>query len=188
MNIVAASTPIVKSYVTLVQVGKKTIDEVPANLREEVAEILGISLTEITLEEAIAEKVEELSAACEAGIVAGLDINDEHYSYTRDDQENIQTAISMSKETNLEVPYHADGGSCRLYTLEEMFTIYSTLEYNKTHHQTYFNQLKLYTQTLTTIEEVNAITYGVELTGEYLATYQTIMAQAQAISSAYATA
>lgn len=188
MTISNVSSPIVRQYVILVQAGKKTIDEVPAQFKEEVAEILGISLTEITLEEAIAEKVEELSAACEAGIVAGLNINGEHYSYTRDDQENIQTAISMSKETKLEVPYHADGGSCRLYTLEEMFTIYSTLEYNKTHHQTYFNQLKLYTQTLTTIEEVNAITYGMELTGEYLATYQTIIAQAKAISAAYATA
>ena len=46
------------------------------------------------------------------------------------------------------------------------------------HHITYFNQLKLYVNTLETIEEVETVNYGDELTGEYLQTYNDAMAQA----------
>ena len=44
---------------------------------------------------------------------------------------------------------------------------------------TYHNQLKRYTKALASQEEIEAVTYGQELTGEYLEAYNTLMAQAK---------
>ena len=80
------------------------------------------------------------------------------------------------------VPYHADGESCRLYEPDEITSIYVLEETNLTHNITYHNQLKLYIQTLTTKAEIEEVKYGeTELTGEYLETYNMIMAQAQEV-------
>lgn len=79
-------------------------------------------------------------------------------------------------------PYHADGESCRLYEPDEIASIYVLEETNLTHNTTYHNQLKLYIQTLTTKAEIEEVKYGeTELTGEYLETYNMIMAQAQEV-------
>lgn len=48
---------------------------------------------------------------------------------------------------------------------------------NKMHHITYFNQLKMYIQSLDDIESVSEIEYGYELSGEYLRTYNSAMEQ-----------
>ena len=81
-------------------------------------------------------------------------------------------------QTNVPLYYHADGESCKLYTVEQIVNIYTTNATNKMHHITYFNQLKLYVNTLETNEEVELVNYGDELTGEYLKTYNDAMVQA----------
>ena len=50
---------------------------------------------------------------------------------------------------------------------------------NKMHHITYFNQLKMYINTLSNSDAINTIEYGMELIGEYLDTYTAAMAQAK---------
>ena len=47
------------------------------------------------------------------------------------------------------------------------------------HHITYFNQLKLYVNTLDSTYDVENIQYGDELIGIYLETYNNAMAQAK---------
>lgn len=130
-------------------------------------------------------KLSDISAICSASIVKGVDYNGEHYSYEITDQNNIKSAINLAGSTGLDVPYHADNESCRLYSPDEIIAIYVTNETNLTHHTTYYNQLKLYTQTLTTKEEVDAVVYGQPLEGEYLETYVMIMAQAKKIIAAF---
>ena len=71
--------------------------------------------------------------------------------------------------------------NCRLYTKEELTTIYIAAELNVTGQVTYNNQMKRYIYTLTTIEEVNAVQYGDELKGEYLETYNAMMKQAEEV-------
>ena len=133
-------------------------------------------------ENALSAKLAEISAASKAAIVNGIDLNDSHYSYGTEDQNNISNAVTLANQTKLAVPYHADGESCRLYEPDEITSIYVLEETNLTHNVTYHNQLKLYIQTLTTKEEIEAIKYGeTELTGEYLDTYNMIMAQAQEV-------
>lgn len=130
-------------------------------------------------------KLEELSTQCQEAITSGIEYNGEHFSYTLTDQNNISNTFQLAMSTGLSVPYHADGQDCRLYSKEEIMNIYFAQETNVTHHTTYFNQLKQYVLTLTTEEEVNAVEYGQELTGEYLDTYNEIMAQASMIANTY---
>ena len=131
---------------------------------------------------ALEAKLNEISAASKAAIVGGIDLNGSHYSYETEDQNNISNAVTLANQTKLAVPYHADGESCRLYEPDEITSIYVLEETNLTHNVTYHNQLKLYIQSLTTKAEIEEVKYGeTELTGEYLDTYNMIMAQAQEV-------
>lgn len=137
------------------------------------------------LKNAKVAKQAEISSTCEALIVKGVEINGESFAYELDDQNNILNNTNLALKTGLDVPYHADGKPCRLFTPNEIVSIYIAQEHNLTHNVTYNNQLKLYIDTLTTVEEVNAVQYGQELTGDYLSTYQLIMAQADALTQAF---
>lgn len=137
---------------------------------------------EKAFENALAYKLNEISNACKTAITNGIDLNNSHYTYDADDQNNISNAVTLANQTKLAVPYHADGESCRLFEPEEITTIYVLEETNLTHNVTYHNQLKLYVQTLETIEEIETIKYGeTELTGQYLDVYNMIMIQAQEV-------
>ena len=136
-----------------------------------------------TLEEVKTQKIYELSSLCNQAIINGVDIdiddNTEHFSYKEEDQVNIKEIFDLVAQTNVPMYYHSDGNSCKLYTVEQIIELYSTATMNKMHHITYFNQLKLYLDTLETKEEVEEIEYGQDLTGEYLDVYNTSIEQAK---------
>lgn len=133
-------------------------------------------------EKALEAKLNEISAACKTAITNGIDFNGSHYRYNAEDQNNISNAVTLANQTKLAVPYHADGESCRLFEPDEITNIYVLEETNLTHNTTYHNQLKLYVQALPTKGEIEEVEYGVtELTGQYLDTYNMIMAQAQEV-------
>lgn len=137
---------------------------------------------------AISSKVSEINTICNNAITTGIDYNGEHFSYSLEDQNNIDNLLNMTKTSGgMDVPYHADGADCRLYSSSDVFAIYIAQKTNLTHHTTYANQLKRYVNTLKTIEEIESVTYGQELTGQYLETYNMMMSQAQAIVAAIAT-
>lgn len=141
-----------------------------------------------TLEDVKNNKITELLSICNSMIIHGVDVeidgNVEHFSYTDEDQVNVKEIFDLSIQTNVPMYYHADGESCKLYTVEQIANIYSSLATNKMHHITYFNQLKMYVQSLDDIDIVNAVAYGDELTGSYLDTYNAAMEQAKAGISA----
>lgn len=87
----------------------------------------------------------------------------------------------MAKTTGMDVPYHADGELCHLYSPADIYAIYITEEMNVTQNTTYLNQLKAYVNTLKDIDSVNNIAYGQELTGEYLKNLNNIMEHSQKI-------
>ena len=127
------------------------------------------------------DKITEIANACATAITNGIDVEGHHYSYALTDQNNLYNAMNLAIQTGLEVPYHADGENCRLFTKEELVAIYVAAETNATSEITYNNQMKQYINTLTDINDVNAITHGIPLTGIYLDTYNAMMAQAQEI-------
>lgn len=159
-----------------------TITPTPELTEEEKA---AIALEEFN--SAKSSKIDEMSNACQKAIENGVDVEGKHYSYTLQDQSNMLNVMSMAKQSNMEVPYHADGESCSLYTYKQICTVYMAESINLTMQQTYFNQLKLYIQSLTDIsdkETVDAIYYGIPLTGQYLEEYNNIIAQSNAIMTA----
>ena len=135
-----------------------------------------------TLDEVKKSKINELSRICNQSILDGVDVEIdgvmEHFSYKDEDQVNIKEIFDLSLQTNIPLYYHADNASCKLYTVEQIASIYTTNATNKMHHITYFNQLKLYVESLESKEEIAAVKYGDELIGEYLRTYNDAMAQA----------
>lgn len=132
-----------------------------------------------------ANKIFECNNICNQMIVKGIEINDENFTYELTDQNNILNNVNLVLQTGLDVPYHADGKPCRLFTPAEIISIYVAQEHNLTHNITYNNQLKLYVDTLTTVEEVESVQYGQELIDDYLLTYQLIMSQADALTQAF---
>ena len=136
-----------------------------------------------TLEEVKERKISELSNICQENIIAGVDVDIdgeiEHFSYSDEDQINIKELFDLSIQSNCGLYYHSDGQSCKLYTVEQIISIYATASTNKMQHTTYFNQLRAYIDTLEDIESVQAITYGQELTGTYLDTYNASIEQAK---------
>lgn len=127
------------------------------------------------LEIALAKKKDEISNVCNQSIMAGIDVNEEHYTLDTEDQTNINAWLSFAMN-GFPVPYHADNQRCRIYTADEFKTIGFAAIRHVVHHTTYHNMLTRWLETLTNIEQINAVSYGItELTGEYLENYTEIM-------------
>lgn len=129
-------------------------------------------------------KLNELSDICNSMIDTGLDVqlsnnSTKHFTYTLADQANVSEMFTAVMAGATEYPYHADGESCMMYSAGDIITIYSTLSSMKTGQITYQNQLKQYVKTLNTVEDIEAVTYGQELTGEYLEAYTNLITQAK---------
>lgn len=157
--------------------------------KSEILSEFGLEYTQ-SLEEIKAKKISELSDICkskiEAGVTIKIDDVDETFSYGIEsgDQGNIDDIFSLAVSTGLPQPYHCNGGSCKLYTVEQISELYVAVKMLKTKETTYFNQLKKYIEDCIDEEVVKNIEYGYELTGEYLDTYNSIMQQSQTIIEA----
>lgn len=117
------------------------------------------------------KKVSAMSAACEAAIVTGFSISDDtgehHYSLQVTDQIMI-AQLGLKAQTGADqLPWHADGEACRFYTAAEMIALNAKMEQLITYHQTYFNGLKQYINSLESLEEISAVEYGMELPEEF---------------------
>lgn len=132
-----------------------------------------------------AEKIDEIKKACEDYIYAGTDVTlpdgtIEHFTYTLADQSNISEMFTAIMAGATEYPYHADGEICKIYTKEQIVTIYGTLSLFKTEATTYHNSLKAQINAMTDVDAISAIKFKeTELTGEYLTNYTAMMASAQ---------
>ena len=71
-----------------------------------------------------------------------------------------------SGETN--IPYHADGELCKFYSPEDIMKITEGATNFKTYQVSYFNSLKAYIESMSDIESISAITYGVQIPDEYM--------------------
>ena len=116
-------------------------------------------------------KLKEVSYACRHTIESGFDIelSDKqmhHFSLDTQDQLNLITLSAMAETEEL-IPYHADGELCKFYSAAEIKAIVAGATKFKTYHTTYHNALKAYINSLSTIEEISAITYGIELPEEF---------------------
>ena len=139
----------------------------------------------ITVDSAKSAKIAEIKQSCEDYIYAGTDViysngATEHFTYTLVDQSNISEMFTAIMAGATEYPYHADGEICKIYTKEQIVTIYGTLSLFKTEATTYHNSLKAQINAMTDADAISAIKFKeTELTGEYLTNYTAMMASAQ---------
>ena len=146
----------------------------------DVIEIVG---EDNALSVVMSAKLSEISNACNAVIVNGIDIKfgeeNVHFNLSIEDQSNINNLFRVVELGGTEFPYQADGGVCRIYTAAEIAAIYIAAQTLITTQTTYHNELKQYVQTLTSAEEVSAIQYGMTLPEPYLTEMNEKLAVAQ---------
>ena len=118
------------------------------------------------LEELRAAKEDALSAACNAAIVAGMDVDTsqgtEHFSLQETDQINLTTAYNAVLSGASGYPYHADGSLCRMFTAEEITAISNASIAHKLYHTTLCNHLLTWARRAETELELESITYTAE--------------------------
>ena len=127
-------------------------------------------IEEVSVEFMKSSKIAEMSSICRATIEAGFDLNirgeTRHFSLTMQDQLNLMNLSIMAQTQDL-IPYHADGEETTFYAKEEINMIVQAATELKVYNTTYYNALKTYINSLETIEEISAITYGTPIPDEY---------------------
>lgn len=124
-----------------------------------------------TLEEVKAAKLQEIAAACERMIYAGVDValpaGTEHFSLTEKDQINLFGKQAQMAAGADRFEYHQDGHPCRYYTREEMQQIIEAALGFVTYQTTYCNALNMWIRGAENIYEVDSIVYGSAVPEEY---------------------
>lgn len=126
----------------------------------------------ITLDYLKTQKIKEMSYYCNQAIVNGFDVElsdgrTHHFSLTVQDQLNLITLSSLAASGVDNIPYHADGELCEFFSVNDIQMIVKAATELKTYHTTYYNSLKLYIQSLSDIDDVPNVIYGVNIPDEY---------------------
>ena len=139
----------------------------------------------VSLEDKRAAKHAEVSAASEAAIYAGMDVETtqgtEHFSLTEKDQINLTTAKNAVDKGAAAYPYHADDARCRIFTADEINAISQASIAHIIYHTTYCNHLFEWIRRADAAE-LAGITYGAELPEDLAAHMQEILTQAGAVA------
>lgn len=118
------------------------------------------------LAKAKSAKEYELSSACNATIVSGVDVQTtkgtEHFDLTEADQINLTTALNKVNSGDTACPYHAKGGLCRMFTADEIRAIAQAAIFHVTYQTTLCNHLLTWARRAETQEELEGITYTAE--------------------------
>ena len=126
----------------------------------------------------------EISAASEAAIYAGMDVETtqgtEHFSLTEKDQINLTTAKNEIDKGAPVYLYHTDDTLCRIFTAEEINAIAQASVAHIIYHTTYCNHLFEWIRRADAAE-LASITYGAELPDDLAAHMQEILTQAGAV-------
>ena len=131
------------------------------------------------LEAAKSARISELSAACNAAIVAGCDVTlsttTGHISLTDEDQINLTTAVGAVQKGSAGYPYHLDGQLCAIYPAADILAMGEAATAHKLYHTTYANHLFAWVRRCDTLEDVAAITYGSALPDDLAANMTAIL-------------
>ena len=127
-----------------------------------------------TLEDVKKVKIEYLDSTCENTIYAGTDVtlsdgSVEHFTLDAKDQLDLSGIGLQLLQGAEQIAWHKDDEteSCKFYSAADGATIIQTLTLFRTYHITYFRDLRIYVNSLTDIDSVNAIEYGSVIPDEY---------------------
>lgn len=134
---------------------------------------------------ALAEaKKAQVSAACQALIYSGLDVElsggVQHFALTPNDQTNIDSMFSAVTLGATQYPYHADGAVCVMYPAADIMALYVAYKSFVTQQTTYCNFLRAWIDREQDPETLAAISYGSSLPEDLAAQMQQILQAAQA--------
>lgn len=141
-------------------------------------------LIEPALEEVKGDKIKEISDTCKETIFKGINVtlsdgNTKHFSLKTEDQINLNGLLGQINLGNIKpengVPYHADGEMCTLFSIVDFTLIANTAMSFILRQTTYCNHLMSYVKSLENVNDVQAVVYGQELTGEFLESYNNII-------------
>lgn len=126
------------------------------------------------IDKVISQKKAELSEECEKAIIAGVDVDNAHYSLTIEDQANILALTPLAQAGN-SVFYHSDSNMCCEYSPDEFNKIVNAVTAHKTLQTTYCNLLMRQVEEMSDVEEIKAVEYGkTELIGKFKERYDEI--------------
>lgn len=124
-----------------------------------------------------------MSQICNATITAGFNatLSDgelHHFSLEMTDQIMISLLANKAQTGQTAVPWHADGEDCRFFSPEDIALVNGIMENLVIYHETYFNSIRRWIQSVESTEELSAIHYGDEIPVEYQSeVLQAILAQ-----------
>lgn len=132
-----------------------------------------------------ADKLTELSAACESTILNGITLTTEdgverHFKCTTDDKIIVAAALELVKSGAPGYLFQDGDGVCFYASANDIRNIMAGFVQHVTKTQTYLSILSDYVKSLTDSQEVLAVKWGQELTGEWLVQYNEKMALASA--------
>lgn len=137
--------------------------------------------TPAPLEAAKSARISELSAACNAAIVAGCDVTlsttTGHISLTDEDQINLTTAVGAVNQGAAGYPYHLDGQLCAIYPAADIIAMGAAATAHKLYHTTYCNHLMAWARRATA-DELERITYGAALPADLAANMEEVLTNA----------
>lgn len=126
---------------------------------------------------AINSKKAEVNNACKSAITAGIDVElsdgeTHHFNLTYEDQLAMLLCASDVASGAENIPWHPNSTDsttlpCEFYSNADMLAITTEAKRHITYHQTYCNSLKIWIESCTTPEAVNAISYGSTVPVEY---------------------
>ena len=127
-----------------------------------------------TLEDVKKVKIEYLDSTCENTIYAGTDVtltdgSVEHFTLDAKDQLDLSGIGLQLLQGAEQIAWHKDDEteSCKFYSAADGATIIQTLTLFRTYHITYFRDLRIYVNSLSDANAVNAIEYGSVIPDEY---------------------
>lgn len=129
---------------------------------------------EPTLEDLQEAKVAEMNMAQQEIIAAGVDVvltdgTTEHFTLEDHDQTSLvglQSQVAAGEEN---IPWHTSNEAehCKFYSNADMEKITTTAMRYVTWHVTYFRDLRIYIRSLESKEDVEKVTYGMDIPEAY---------------------
>ena len=169
-----------------IRLKNQSLEEKVEKLQEQINPT--VNEEQMSVDEFRAKHLSELDIACNEAIINGMDVETskgkQHFSYKDEDQRNLKTLFDTAMATQMDVPYHADGCECMLYSWKELVQIYVALQTNLLYHTTYVNALHSLVRGLNSKEQIKAVTYGQAVEGEISESMKAALAQGQVVMDA----
>lgn len=173
--------------VTVIEIGEAEYQALKSQIVDKVVSENG---EELDISELAAQKIAEMSEACEVCITEGFDIIlsdgiQHHFSLQISDQLKISKLNDRAVAGESFLPYHADDEPCKIYTAEDIVALNTTMEGIVEYQTTYFNSLKMYINGMTDKDEILSVQYGVEIPEGYQSdVMKVLVAQMEAANEA----